>query len=910
MSDRQTKVTLALQYQQYVGGMKKAAQSTKETKSEAQQLAEQLEKQRRAFTLLGTTMVASGAVIAAGLAVVVGKFAEFDQAMSQVEAATHESVENMDQLREAALEAGASTVFSATEAANAIEELGKAGLATQDILQGGLAGALDLAAASGIGVAQAAEIAAKTMNQFALKGTETQHVADLLAAGAGKASGDVTDLGMALAQVGQVAHGTGLTVEETTTALAAFASQGLLGSDAGTSFKTMLGALTPNSAKAREEMERLGISAFNAAGQFVGLEQFAGNLRSSMISLTDEQRQASLEIIFGSDAVRAATALYNEGAEGIADWTEKVNDAGYASETASMRLDNLKGDWEALSGAVDTAMISMGEAANGPLRFIVQAITGLVDKFNDMPAGGQQAVFWIGAVGAAALTAYGSYLLLIPKISEYNEALAAMGPNAQRAGRALAAIGKGVGITAAVATAVTVAADALIAYSREVRKTDEAVAKATTTNIGFLDSLDQLGVTTDATADGVKRALDALASGEIFGAVGFDILTLRDGLTELDKGMTELPIDDAASRFRKWASELGLSRTEMRTMLDEMPGLKEAIRDHLQASGQAADTQAILNYVLKGAEKPATNAADAYADAAAEADALEQELHDLIDAMKEANGLGQDAVSTNAAYQAALAGISKEVEAQKKQYEEANGTLDGFAFSLDQSTEAGSANAAMLADVAAKAQDAAYAQYQVDLTTMSAEDATAKYAQTLADQKKAFEDSAVAAGANADEVHNLSDQVFALPDEKSIEILASTAQAANAIDEFVRTYNGKVITLQLTTNQVQVNGRVFGGLRDGRASGGAIVGPGGPTDDRAGTFDLSNGEHVLTAADVDAMGGQHNVYAFRESLHSGGGGGAGGDRVQVNQTINPAQGMSEEQIGRIAAEKINFALRR
>jgi len=108
-----------------------------------------------------------------------------------------------------------------------VTELGKAGIGTADILGGALAGSLDLAAAGEIGVAQAAEIAATTLVQFRLAGSETTHVADLLAAAAGKAQGGVTDMAAALGQSGLVASQMGLSVEETTGTLAAFASAGL-----------------------------------------------------------------------------------------------------------------------------------------------------------------------------------------------------------------------------------------------------------------------------------------------------------------------------------------------------------------------------------------------------------------------------------------------------------------------------------------------------------------------------------------------------------------------------------------------------------------------------------------------------------------------------------------------------------
>ena len=144
--------------------------------------------------------------------------------MSNVQAATHETAANMDLLRTAAIKWGQQTKFSATEAAGAIEEMAKAGVSTNDILSGGLEGALNLAAAGSLEVADAAEIAASALVQFGMSGKDIPHVADLLAAGAGKAQGSVQDLGYALKYAGVPAASLGVSIEETTGVLAEFAS--------------------------------------------------------------------------------------------------------------------------------------------------------------------------------------------------------------------------------------------------------------------------------------------------------------------------------------------------------------------------------------------------------------------------------------------------------------------------------------------------------------------------------------------------------------------------------------------------------------------------------------------------------------------------------------------------------------
>ncbi|WP_182252856.1 phage tail tape measure protein [Microbacterium esteraromaticum] len=444
MAQRVVKVELILAAQGFMQGTDAAAKKVRELGSETEKLAQK----REAFNTLGTAAVGFGSAVALGIGMAVAKFADFDQQMSYVQAATHESAANMNLLRDAALDAGARTVFSATEAAGAIEELSKAGVSTADILSGGLDAALDLAAAGGMRVADAAAVAATTLKQFGLEGRDASHIADLLAAGAGKAQGDVSDMAQALKQGGLVANQFGLSVDETVGTLSAFASAGMLGSDAGTSFRTMLLRLANPTGEAAEMMQELGINAYDAQGQFVGMQSLAGQLQTSLSGLTQEQQNAALAIIFGQDAIRGANVLLQEGADGIRKWTTEVDAQGYAAETAAMRLDNLKGDWEAFTGALDTAMISMGEGANGPLREFVQGLTGMVDRFNDLPDWAQQSAIGVGAVTAAVALGAGGFMLAVPKVAAYNAAIATMGTGAQRASRFVTGLGKAVGITA------------------------------------------------------------------------------------------------------------------------------------------------------------------------------------------------------------------------------------------------------------------------------------------------------------------------------------------------------------------------------------------------------------------------------------------------------------------------------
>lgn len=358
--------------------------------STAKTVASGMENTGRKSALIASGMTAAGLAVAAFGVAAVKMAADFDQQMSTVQANTGATSAQMDQLRAAAIEAGASTVYSATDSADAINDLGKAGMSVTDILTGGLSGALNLAASDGMAVGDAAEYMANALSMFHLKGSQASQVADTLAAGAGKAVGNVSDFGEALNNCGAQANSFGMNVQETTGVLALFAQNGTIGAEAGTQLNSMLMKLAAPSAEASNTMKELGISAYDAQHHFVGMANFAGQLQKAEKNLTDEQRNQANATIFGSYAIKAANYLYEAGESGVNKWTKAVSESGYAAEQADAKNNNLKGDLENLSGSMESLMISVGEGAQGPLRKMVQGLDTLVDAFAGLPSGAQQ----------------------------------------------------------------------------------------------------------------------------------------------------------------------------------------------------------------------------------------------------------------------------------------------------------------------------------------------------------------------------------------------------------------------------------------------------------------------------------------------------------------------------------------
>lgn len=733
----------------------KAAKVAAEAEAKA---AAAIEKRREALERVGAIAIGVGVATLAGVGMAVKSYADFDKQMSSVDAATHETTGNMALLRQAAVDAGADTAFSAVDAARGIEEMAKAGVSTKDILGGGLAGALSLAAAGSLDVGTAAELASSALTQFKLKGSDLPHVADLLAAGAGKAQGSVEDLGAALNQSGLIAAQTGLTLEETTGGLAAFASAGLTGSDAGTSFKTMLGALTPNSAAAATAMSELGISAYDSQGKFIGLSEFAGNLKESLSGLTDEQRNSTLETIFGSDAVRAASVLYEQGSDGVQKWEDAVNDAGFAADTAARMQNNLAGDLEKLGGSFDTVLIQSGSGANDVLRGLVQNLNGLVNAVGEVPAPILASGVGLAAmVGGAALLA-GGLITVIPKIRDTKDALEVLAPAGSKANAALSKTGKiaagaALGLTAVgiAASAAAPAMDKILAPTGETGDALEAFAGQAAQGAVGADTLSKSFQDLVEHQDGIndfQTAVSKIADPGIWGnidniivdtarSVSFGMVdmtstseTARERFKAMGTQLASLDVDKAASSFQSMAAQTDGSGESLKRLLDFMPAYRKTLEEQAKATGQATDDQTLLDIAM-GKLPNSTDAAKASIEAegkaaevaAAQSEEIAKKLEDIglradgsvenldkfTQALVNAGLLTLSSRDATAKFDEALDGLdakTKEIMATEQAH---GGVLNDSKTDLDLYSEAGRAANDVLADMTQKGIGAAEA---------------------------------------------------------------------------------------------------------------------------------------------------------------------------------------------------------
>lgn len=878
MSDRTVRIILAADVGPYKSAMRRASAAAdnaaqKGAASWKRLRTSILENEQAASRVTGVLTGIGAAATAAGVAAV-KVFADFDQAMSSVQAATGETGAAFDGLRNLAMELGSSTAFSATEAAQGIDNLARAGVTTADIMGGALAGSLDLAASGQMAVGDAAELASTAMTQFNLAGRDVGHVADLLAAGAGKAMGEVEDIGAALRQSGLVASQFGLTIEETVGGLSAFASAGLLGSDAGTSFKSMLLALANPSQQTQQTMEKLGISAYDASGQFIGLAALAGELQDKMGGLDDATRQQAMAQIFGTDAMRAAAVLYEEGADGIQQWTDAVNDAGYASEQAAKLQDNLKGDLEQLGGAAETFAIKMGSAADGPIRFLVQQLTEFISVLAETPGAAQALMVAAGGIGGLTLAAAG-LVKSVRFVHEFRDALKSLGASDQQLNKARASVVRlGEGVLAAgvafgalraaqeVFMDVSMSADELATKMELVAKgganLSEAFAgagAALLVNRDGVESLDEAFATLakkpDEASQSVNRFIASLTGVET------PYIQLENRLEQVGQQLANMPIADAQVQF----AELRQAAEDNGYSLDDLMAKTSAYGDHVRSLAAEAGVLELSQEelaslmggdmvqglrlsadgteLLSGAQAEAAEAAQQHAEA--------QET--AAQAAEEQAQAAADAAQALLDYYSAVIGAENSQIALESAIDDATEAARENGQTLDINTEAGRANKTALLGVAEAALRVANDMAEAGASTADIEARTQS-------ARAQFIAAAQAMGMGADEANAYADELGLIPSQVSTLVttpgvndskrnvqglvdVIGRVPASTTASVRVNVDPGGIYALNNTLNRI--NGRTYTAAAAVKVFGQGAVATGGYGGDVAAAVGLAGG---------------------------------------------------------------------
>lgn len=370
--------------------------------------------------LLSKGLFAMGAAAAAGFGLAVFSAAEFEKTLSNFKSVSGATEEQMEAISDKALQLGRDTAFGAGQAGDAMVELAKQGLTVEEVLNGAADATVALAAAGEVDLTTAATIAANAMNQFKLEAEDLTRVADILSGAANASATDVEGIGLALSYVGPVANAAGLSIEDTAAAVAVLANNGIDANKAGTTLRAILTQLQPTTERAATAMEELNLITedgtsvfFDSEGQIKSMAEIVDLLNGAFGGLTEQQKLAYGEAIFGREPLAAISALASTSEEEFAALYETIGNTS-AAEVAEEKLDNLSGDITILKGSIETFLIGAGRPMQEGLRKIAQFATEVVNAMANLSPEVQRFIGY-GVAAVAVIGLVGSGLLLASK---------------------------------------------------------------------------------------------------------------------------------------------------------------------------------------------------------------------------------------------------------------------------------------------------------------------------------------------------------------------------------------------------------------------------------------------------------------------------------------------------------------
>lgn len=331
-----------------------------------------------ATAITGTTTALAGVATAA---IKVGS--DFEAQMSRVQAISGAAGDELESLKNQAIQLGADTAFSAKEAAEGMENLAAAGFTTTEIMDA-MPGMLNLAAAAGEDLAASSDIAASTLRGFGLEASDAAHVADVLAENANRTNSSVAETGEAMKYVAPLARAAGISMEETAAAIGIMANAGIQGSQAGTTLRGALSRLSKPTDAMSAAMEELGVSFYDSNGKMKSLTEQVGMMRKATEGMTDEQKNNYLVTLYGQEALSGMLALMNEGEDALGDLTDAYEACdGSAEKAAETMQDNLQGAIEQLGGSAESLGIIFYESVSDNLKDTVKVVNDSVDDITD-----------------------------------------------------------------------------------------------------------------------------------------------------------------------------------------------------------------------------------------------------------------------------------------------------------------------------------------------------------------------------------------------------------------------------------------------------------------------------------------------------------------------------------------------
>ena len=328
------------------------------------------------------TQMAAFAGVSFGVADTINTFKDFEQGMANVKAISGATGEEFDELTATAKKLGETTMFSAAQAAEAMENLAMAGWKSKDIVAG-MPGLLDLAAAGSVDLATAADVTSSALAQFNMDASESTRVADVLAATATNSKTDIAGLGESLKMAGTQAGALGYSIEDTALALGLMGNAGVDASSAGTALRSTLARMSKQEGMTAEEsnamaqaMKKVGVTLTDSQGKSKSLMTVMKELRAGFQGMTETEKAATAANLAGMYAQSGLLAIVNASDEKFNELADAIGNAqGAASEMAKTKMDTLQGSLYYLQSAAEGVKIAIGEKLQPYVKGLVDWVT-------------------------------------------------------------------------------------------------------------------------------------------------------------------------------------------------------------------------------------------------------------------------------------------------------------------------------------------------------------------------------------------------------------------------------------------------------------------------------------------------------------------------------------------------------
>lgn len=367
-----------------------------------QENGQKIQSVGKAMSSVGSTLTKTVTAPIAALGVAsIKTTADFDESMSKVQSLSGATGSDFDALRDKARQMGASTKYSAGESADALSYMALAGWDTNQMLDG-LDGVMNLAAASGMDLAEASDIVTDYLSAFGLEAKDSAKMADEMAYAQAHSNTTTTQLGEAFGNSAAMMNTAGQSMETTTALLEAFANQGLKGSEAGTALSAMMRDITSKMKNGKIQIGDTSIAVQDQNGNFRNMVDILADVEAATEGMGSAEKSAALQTTFTARSIKGVSMALTEGTGNIRSYeTALYNADGTAKDMAETMQDNLKGQLTILKSQLQELGISFGDILVPHIRKAVEWIQGMVDKFNDLDSETKEQIVKFAGLAAA-----------------------------------------------------------------------------------------------------------------------------------------------------------------------------------------------------------------------------------------------------------------------------------------------------------------------------------------------------------------------------------------------------------------------------------------------------------------------------------------------------------------------------